>query len=141
MDLHLLELFRRQALPGFEMMYSGTASFPMSWRTAAARSASRSSSPRLQFPADFRGVDLHAAKVVVSRVVLGLDRKGQGFDRPHVQIRKRFGMDARIFSPCQMQAVCAVEQERHGQDQQRDLPAGVSRSRMKRACHRGAQSV
>ena len=110
------------------MMCSGTASFPMSWSTEAACSASSSLWFRPRSSPDLDGVDLHALQVVVRGVVLGVDGQGQRLDGSQVQRRHLFGVIVLVVQPAQIQPVGAVDQVDDGNDQHRALPSEVAGS-------------
>ena len=113
------------SLPGLEMMCSGTASLPMSCRTAAARRASVSSSVKLQFPRQFHGIDADALQVLAGSLILGLDGQGESFDGSQMEVGNFFRVLFFRVQLGQVEAIRAVQQVDRRQNQQRSLPSDV----------------
>ena len=72
------------SLPGLLRMYSGTASLPMSCKQRAGEKCLQLLATDLEKFAHLGGVNLSAANVAMSRLVLRIDRDGQRLDRVHV---------------------------------------------------------
>ena len=53
-------------------------------------SASRSSSPEIEFLPHLHRIHLDVGEVIVGGVVFGLDRQGQRFDGSHMQVGQRY---------------------------------------------------
>ena len=79
------------------MMCSGTASLPMSCKSAAACSASISSRRHTQFFGYLDGIHPDPLQVIVRGVVLGFDRQRQRFDGAQVQVGHLFDVALFVF--------------------------------------------
>ena len=97
-DLHLLELFRRQA-PGLGddvLGHRQLADVVQQRRGSQGFQVVRS---QVQFFADLDGVDLHALQMVVRGVILGFDGQRQRFDGAQVQGRHLLGVLLFVLQP------------------------------------------
>ena len=114
--------------PGFDRMCSGTASLPMSCSSAAVLTPWMSAGAR---PAAFArpdGVELHAADVRLRRLILGVDRARQRFDRRQVQVRGLLDVPLLVLDAAHVDLVGAVRQVERREGQRRHPVAGVARS-------------
>ena len=103
--------------PGFDRMCSGTASLPMSCSSAAVFTPCTSLSDIPSAPRDRGGVELHAADVRLRRLILGVDRERQRFDRRQMQVRHLAHVALLVLDASEIDLVGAVGQveRRHGE--------------------------
>ena len=117
----------RVSLPGLEMMDSGTASLPMSCRTAAAVRASSSCSREPQILADFDRVELHALQMIVRGVILGVDGQRQRLDGSQVQSVHGLHVRSFLLHLSQMSPVGTMHQVDQGQANDWKFPLNAVR--------------
>ena len=84
MNLHLLELFRRQA-PGLVNDVIGHSQFANIVEKGGGSQGIRFVLAQREFLGDFRGVSSHAMQMLMSRVILGVNGERQAFDGAEVK--------------------------------------------------------
>ena len=94
-----------------------------------------------EFLADFDGVDADALQVFVGRVIFGFDGEGQGLDRAQMEVSHLFHVALLVCEFAQIEAVRAVDQVDHRQNEQRRFPVEVTVKPGDHACDCGADQV
>ncbi len=122
-DLHLLELFGRQAA-WFRNNLLGNRQLANVMQQGCGLQSIHLAGLDLELLAHFDGVDADSLQMIVRGLILGLDGQRQRLNGSHVQVGHLFHVPFFVRQFAQVEAVGTVDEVHHRKRQQRRLPVG-----------------
>ena len=120
-NLHLLELFRRQPA-GFRNDMFGHRQLANVVQQRGGMQGFQFAALHAQLLGYLDGVDANPLQVIVSGLVFGFNGQRQGLNGSQMQVRNLFHMPLLVLQLGQIQAVGTVDKVNGGDEQQRSLP-------------------